>query len=201
MSYAWSFESFDHGGFQQFFGNASADKETELVQALTCEDCEDYFGFTDLAHVERVARQVARTGIAYDGLSSEDAEMLDQILGAVFCDEGLAEELGVEHESPDFVVPAVISELIQRAEGSVQLTVLPLLVHGWRFGAQDLNANCEYCILPPEHVTTLVNEVRAVTNLPKPWSADYMPELVTECLIEVMDSIGRKQKWLYAQLG
>ena len=155
----------------------------------------------DLRPIEEVVRCVATGGLSYSGLTAEQAAMLDQRLMVLFSPEGLEAQLEIEPESPDGVHPSIIEELLQRAQGRVELSYLPVLLHGWRHGVGDLTAKCEYVLLYPEHLPPLAAEIDAVVKLALPWSESYVPEVVDKCLVQVVRNVIPKQKGLAGFLG
>jgi len=199
MSYAWSFQSFSVEKFKHYFGHATPEEVEAMVAAATWQEKAD--GDTvDLRPIEEVVRRVATSGLTYAGLTPEQAKILDQRLMVLFSPEGI-EDLEIEPESPDGVHPNIIQELIQRAQGRVELRCLPVLVHGWRHGEDSLAAKCEYVILYPEILPMLAAEIEAVVKLPLPWSEDYVPEVVDECLLQVIRTVIPKKKGLAGFLG
>jgi len=203
MSYAWSFQSFSFDKFQHYFGHARAAEVEEMVTAATWEAREegDDEAGTDLEAMEVVVRRVATSGLSYAGLSGDEARILDDCIAVLFSPEGFEEQLEIEHESPDGVHPTIIEELLRRAEGRVELRYLPVLRHGWRYGAGDLEAHCEYALLQPEHLQPLADEIATVVALPSPWSGSHVPEVVDECLAQVLKTVVPKKKGLAAFLG
>ena len=199
MSYAWSFHSFSINKFKHYFGHATPEEVEAMVEAAIWQEKAE--GSTvDLAPIKAVVRHVATNGLSYAGLTPEQAKILDHRLGVLFSPEGI-EDLEIEPESPDFVHPSIIAELIQRAQGRVELKILPVLAHGWRHGEDNLAANCEYVILFPELLPQLAAEIETVVKLPLPWSEDYVPEVVDECLLKVIRNVISKKKGLAGFLG
>jgi hypothetical protein len=203
MSYAWSFHSFSIPKFQHYFGHASLQEVEEMVAAATWEEREygDEENPTDLEPIERIVRRVATGGISYAGLSSDDARTLDECIAVLFSPEGLEEQLEIGPESPDGVHPTIIEELLRRAEGRVELRYLPMLRHGWRYGGNDLAVRCEYVLLHPEHLQPLADEISSVVALPLPWSEGHVPEVVDECLVQVLQAVIPTKKGLAGFLG
>jgi hypothetical protein len=203
MSYAWSFHSFSIQKFQHYFGHASPQEVEEMVAAATWEEREygENEDAADLEPIERAVRRVATGGISYAGLSTDDARTLDECIAVLFSPEGLEQQLEIGHESSDGVHPTIIEELLRRAEGHVELRYLPGLRHGWRYGATDLAVSCEYVLLHPEHLQPLADEVASVVALPLPWSEGYVPEIVDECLVQVLQAVIPQKKGLAGFLG
>lgn len=189
--------------FQHYFGHASPREVEEMVAAATWEERE-YGEDGDAAgieSIERTVRRVATGGISYAGLTADDSRTLDECIAVLFSPEGLEEQLEIRHESADGVHLPVIKELLRRAEGRVELRYLPALRHGERYGARDLAVGCQYVLWLPEHLEPLAREIASVVALPLPWSEGHVPEVVDECLVQVLRAVIPKKKGLAGFLG
>ncbi len=194
MSYAWSFNSFAPANLQSIFGGGDSDMEAEIVEAAMEE------GLGEEALIERLAHILVQSKTPYAQLSVKEASALDELIAFLFTPEGLEEQLDVQPESPDFVHPSIIDELISRAAGRATLRLLPLLQSGRRLGESE-PSDCAYCILSSAEVAQLQREVQQVMPLTVAWTEDYMPTVVQECLLDVLANVRDEQKALAAVLG
>ena len=197
MSYLWSFYSFSPERFNQVFGGASPTHEESLVQSVTW----DGSGLADAPLAEQLARSVVRDGISYENLSNDEAQTLDGIIHLSFTQEGLGGVLEVEPESSDGLHPSVVEEMLEKGGESLQLKLLPILLQGQRFEHRGETARCEYCILEGETIQQLLDESKAVMEATTAWSEEYMPEVIDECLIAVLEGVIKKKKALVGLLG
>ncbi len=196
MSYNWAFYSMPYQTFNKVVGGGDPDIETRAIEAVTWEKL--YKG-DDEQIVCRLARSVIRNGIDYALLHEKEALMLDEVVRALFSSEGLAEDLELDPESPDGLHPSIVEELLSAA-GNHELRLLPILTAGRRFRT-TAPSSCEYCILSTEEVSDLLSEVeQIITQAPK-WSADYVPDVINECLCEPLASAKEKGRALYGQLS
>ena len=197
MSYLWSFQSFDPAKSQHIFGGGDPCARDAVVRALTWD--ED--AFDDVDAVVFVAEWIVSHGITYAGLAGSMRELLDDLIPVIFSPEGLAQELDVRPESPDGVHPSVFEEIIARASGHPSLRMLPLFRRGRRHGETETTSRCEYVILTPDELSTLCEELEAVLGQTVAWSADGLPELIRECLLDVAAAISSRDRAAVALLG
>jgi hypothetical protein len=131
-------------------------------------------------------------------MSPKASRAMDEVIRFAFSPEGFEAELKLEHISPDGVHPSVIAELIQRLNAPKPL--LAGLLRGRRYG-QTEPADCGYCIFRPEEVSVVLQEVRAACAADFPWSAEYLPELVQECLVEPFAAAEGEVRPVFCHLG
>lgn len=188
MSTTWSFVSFNLSRFQQVFGKATDQIEAGLLKVLEFE-----LGTDPDDEISQMAKRIAHNGISYDGLNPREMENLDQILGVAFGQEGLWTELELESQSPEPLPVTLINELLRRAEGQVQLEVLPVLKKGRRY-RQPIGPECRYCILDRLEVGKLAEEVRAIMALPGDWATPNSAMLINDGLLMPCEYVNRKQR-------
>jgi hypothetical protein len=123
---------------------------------------------------------------------------MDEAIKFAFSPEGFEAELEIEHLSPDGIHPSVIAELVRRLDAPTPL--LSALLRGRRFG-QTEPAACEYCIFRPDEVSALLHEIRNACVAKATWSADYMPELLQECLVEPFETAQRAGRPVFCDLS
>ncbi len=138
------------------------------------------------------------SGISYEGVGSDVARAMDEAIKFAFSPEGLEAELEIEHLSPDGIHPSVIAELIRRLDAPTPL--LSALLRGRRFG-QTEPAACEYCIFRSDEVSALLHEIRNACAAGATWSADYMPDLLQECLVEPFETAQRAGRPVFCDLS
>ncbi|HLM58708.1 MAG TPA: hypothetical protein VK422_21570 [Pyrinomonadaceae bacterium] len=178
MSYSWSFHSFSEEAFRNVFGGSSPERAGEFLRSATSA------GGVSPA-IAPAARSMLTSGISYLGVSRDAARAMDEAIKFAFSPEGLEAELGIEHLSPDGIHPSTIAELVRRLDAPAPL--LSCLLRGRRFG-QTEPADCGYCIFRPDEISAVLNETRGAFAASAPWSAEYMPELLRECLVEPFEA-------------
>ena len=193
MSRQWSFYSYSSERFADYFDGSVPDAARQVVDAATSDDG----AWRDPAAPARVAAWITAGGIRYEGLSSADATVLDQLLPMLFAPEGLAEQWEVAPESPDGLHPSVVQELLLRAGVAV---LLPVLVCGRRFEATE-PSSCEYCFLTPAECERLAGEAERALASIGPCSTARLPDIVHECLIGPLMSAATKGQSLFGVLG
>jgi hypothetical protein len=191
MSYSWSFHSFAERAFRDLFGRSPAEKVSAFLELAASE----LGSGPELIHASRSA---LTSGISYEGASPKAARAMDEVIRFAFSSEGFEAELKLEHISPDGVHPSVIAELIQRLNAPKPFLVG--LLRGRRFG-QTEPADCGYCIFRADEVTVVLQEVSAACAADVPWSAEYLPELVEECLIEPFEAAEGAGRPVFCHLG
>lgn len=194
MSYMWNFYSFSSLKFDAIAGSGDAGHEELIVDAVTWDD------WGDMEAIERLAKAFVRSGPSYDTLSKDDASIMDGLIAMLFSPEGLEEELEIEPESPDGLHPSVVDEMIRRAEGQIELQLFPILNGGRRLGS-DGPVHCEYFLLSCDEVGVLRSEVEQILALPGSWSESNVPDLINECLLDVLKEVEAKPKSLMGSLG
>jgi hypothetical protein len=193
VSYLWSFQSFDADHLATLFADPREEPTARLLELVQGDGA----GFDDPTLAAKVAAAFVGSGLSYEGLDARAARIADGVVMLIFSPEGYEDELEVEHISPDGVHPSLIKELLGRTE---RAEVLPLLVSGRRAGQED-PSDCEYCVLSPDEVATLLEEVEAGLSSQRPWSTDYGAEVVDECLREPMRGAEAVRRWVYCQLS
>jgi hypothetical protein len=199
MSYLWSFYSYDPVEYQRYLtGQGALSQENAL--ALLDWDAEA-FGGSDA--VEWLASHLSLSGLSYEGLVDIAPGQLDAVVPALFSPEGLERELAVEPESPEGVHSSAFSELVARCASTDRpARLLTILARGGRrANGEEPQAACEYCLLSPDEVKTMLGEVDVAFSVDTPWSAAYQPQLVDECLRQVLRRVVAKGKALAALLG
>jgi hypothetical protein len=189
MSYSWSFHSFSDEAFGKVFGRSSPERVSEFLALVAAEP--------GGAKTE-IARSTLTSGISYVGASPAAARATDEVIKLAFSPAGFEAELDVEHLSPDGVHPSVVAELIRRLNAPAPL--LSGLLGGRRFG-QTEPADCEYCIFRPDEVAAVLREVRGARAAGGAWSAEYVPELLQECLIEPFEAAERAGRPVFCHLS
>jgi hypothetical protein len=202
MSYMWHFYSFSTEKFSQVFGAATPEQQGELIDAVLWEISEfEEDEFEDSELTISLTLKILKEGINYEGISIKEAEVLDEIIGLAFSPEGLNRELEAEPESPDGLHPSIIKEMMKRAEKSLKLKYLPILLTGQRIGQPAGRSNCNYFILEPTGINDFLAEVKMILKIEDDWSDDYVPQLIDECLLFVLEQISKKQKAMIGFLG
>ena len=192
MSYSWSFHSFSDEAFSNVFGRSSPEQASDFLELVASE-----LGDAN-PEIADAARSILMSGISYDGLSPDASRAMDEVIKLAFSPEGFEAELEVEHLSPDGVHPSVIAELVTRLNAPVPL--LSGLLRGRRFG-QAGTADCEYCIFQSDEVSAVLQEVRDACAASGHWSAEYVPELLQECLIEPFETAERVGRPVFCHLS
>jgi hypothetical protein len=189
MSRQWQFCSFSLSRFQQLFGKATEQEEVALLKVLEYEmgvDPEDEIG--------QLAKRLLHQGINYPALPPREAEVVDQIIGIAFSQEGLWNELELEQEMPDGLPHACVLDLLKRAAAAkMELHLLPLLKGGRRYQATT-PSECHYIMFERSEVPKLAQEARAVLELPGTWSSLDAPNQIMDGLIMVCEFVGRKHR-------
>jgi hypothetical protein len=111
MSTRWNFHSFAGPRWDAVFGGGLPGAEDHVIQSVTW----DRTIWKDEQVPIGLAQTIVRNGISYDGLSAQEADLLDAIIVGFFCPEGLEDLLGLEYESPDGLSMAVVEALVERA--------------------------------------------------------------------------------------
>ena len=109
-----------------------------------------------------------------------------------FCPEGLEEELEVEYESPDFVAPAIVQEMLARAEGKIDPRYLRILERGRRYGQREHPPINHYFLLRPEEVERFAGEMRRLYELPAPWDDADVAGIVSHCLLDDFETVAKQ---------
>lgn len=192
MSYSWSFHSFSDESFGDVFGRSSPQRVGEFLESAA-------YALGEVSpEISHASRSMLTSGISYDGLSPGASRAMDEVVKLAFSPEGLGAELGVEHLSPDGVHPSVIDELVRRPGAPAPL--LACLLRGRRFG-QAGTADCGYCIFRPGEVSAVLEEIRHACAADAAWSADYLPELLQECLVEPLEAAERAGRPVFCHLS
>lgn len=193
MSYLWSFHAFDADRLVTLFADPRGEPTRRLLDLTRWDGA----GFDDPAYAATIAADFVRSGLSYDGLDAGATRVADGVVMLIFSPEGFEEELQVEHISPDGVHPTVIKELLGRTQ---RARLLPTLVAGRRAG-QEQSSDCEYCVLSPDEVTNLLEEIAEGMSAPGPWSTGYGAEVLDECLRQPMRQAQINHRWVYCQLS
>lgn len=196
MSHLWSFSTYSPSRLRSFFEGSSAEISRRLTDAVMWD--ED--SWDDHESLQRLVERVSREGLQCAGRTSQESECLDQMIQMVFSPEGLAEEFEVESESPDGLHPSVVRELLSRKNDSGNLTLLPVLLSGRRFGVTELS-ECDYCFLSVSECEQLSSGISALMAGRNSWSQPWIPEVVEECLLGPLRSAVEKERPLFGALG
>lgn len=192
MSYLWSFHSFSEGAFRKVFGGSSPEQVGEFLRSAASEP-------GDLnPEIAPLIRSMLTSGISYEGVSHDAARAMDEVIKFAFSPEGLEAELELEHLSPDGIHPSVIDELVARLSAPAPL--LSCLLRGRRFGRSE-PADCGYCVFRPDEVSAVLHETHNARAAGGSWSAEYMPELLQECLVEPFEAAQRSGRPVFCHLG
>ena len=192
MSYSWSFHSFSDEAFRNVFGRSSPERVGKFLELAA-----SYLGELN-SELASASRSALVSGISYDGLSPSAARAVDEVIRFAFSPEGLESELEVEHVSPDGLHPSVIVELVRRLDAPAPLSAG--LLRGRRFG-QTAPADCEYCLFGSDEVSAVLRETRDACAAAGPWSAEYVPGLLQECLVEPFEAAARVGRPIFCRLS
>ncbi len=197
MSQKWRFLSYSTGRFQSVFGKASDAEEAALMNMIDME-----MGATPDDDIGLLAKKIAHQGVNYQGMPPREAEVVDQILGISFSQEGLWTELELEEELPDGLDVRFTQELLKHAAAMGQaFEALPLLKAGRRYKAA-VGPACHYFLLDRLDVPKLAQEVRAVITKPDlKWSSPDVPAQLNDGLVMVCEFVARKQRPLAGGLS
>jgi hypothetical protein len=192
MSYLWSFQSFSDEAFRKVFGRSSPQQVSEFLEFAA-------YALGDVSpEIAHASRSVLMSGISYDGVSPNAARAIDEVIKLAFSSEGLEAELEVEHLSPDGIHPSVIDELMRRLDAPAPL--LAGLLRGRRFG-QTESVACEYCIFRSDEVPAVLQEILNACAAEVPWSAEYIPGLLKECLVGPFETAQRTGRPVFCDLS
>jgi hypothetical protein len=197
MSFAWAFYTVSRSKFEGCFSGPHPEKQERIISALTWD------GGVDLDAAEFAANHIANHGLDYSGLSIEDATLLDECFAMLISPEGLGEELECVSQSPDFVHPSVVESLHRAADASkITVRLLPILRSGRRYGAAEPTPNCNYCFFSPSEAKDLARELSAILSAINNWGKEkWMPDLVTECLLQPLTKCVESDRPLIGRLG
>lgn len=192
MSDSWSFHSFSDEAFGTLFGRGSTEQVNGFLEVVAS----DQGGLNP--EIARASRSMLMSGISYAGASPGDARAMDEVIRLAFSPAGFEAELEVEHLSPDGIHPSVIAELTGRLNAPAPL--LSGLLRGRRLGQAE-PADCGYCIFRPDEVSAVLHEIRNACAAVGAWSAEYVPELLRECLIEPFEIAERAGRPVFCHLS
>lgn len=192
MSHSWSFHSFSDEAFSNVFGRSSPQQASEFQEFVASGLGEGN------PEITRASRSMLMSGISYGGASPDASRAMDEVIKLAFSPEGFEAELEVEHLSPDGIHPSVIAELVRRLNAPTPL--LSGLLRGKRFGQAE-PADCEYCIFRSDEVSAVLHEIRSACAARGAWSAEYVPELLLECLIEPLETAERAGRPVFCHLS
>lgn len=190
MSQQWHFLAYSTGRFQSVFGKASETEEAALMNILDLE-----MGATPDDDIGQLAIKLAHEGVNYDGIPPREAEVVDQILGIAFSQEGLWNELELEEALPDGLELKYVTELLKVAQATGEhFDLLPILKAGRRYKG-TVGAPCHYFLLERTEVPKLAEEVRRVLNHPQAnWSGPEIKDRLTNDLVMVCEFVARSQR-------
>lgn len=190
MSLKWRFFSYSTGRFQSVFGKASEAEEQALMKMMEFE-----MGAGPEDELGQLAKRLAHQGVTYQGVPPREAEVIDQILGIAFSQEGLWTELELEEELPDGLDQKDTLELLKHAASSgLTGEYLPVLKVGRRH-KMAIGPACHYFLLDRTDVATLGQEARAVLSKPGlAWSSPDVTQRLMEGLVMVCEFVARKQR-------
>lgn len=198
MSYAWAFYSMPMEAFNRVIGGGDEELQKRAIYHITRDLKQLAQEDGDMTTLNGLARTAISKGIRYNNLNEDHASLLDQVILSMLSCEGLEKELKLEPESPDYLNPEIVEELV--ASSSSKEGLLRYLVAGRRFGVAE-PFDCEYCIFEPHEVEELRREVDRVMTASKSWSADNVPKVVRECLQDVLRTTVQKGRALVGRLG
>ncbi|MBY0549414.1 MAG: hypothetical protein K2W95_19215 [Candidatus Obscuribacterales bacterium] len=198
MSYAWAFYSMPMEAFNKVIGGGDEELQKRAIYHITRDLKQLAQEDGDMTTLNGLARTAISKGIRYNNLNEDHASLLDQVILSMLSCEGLEKELKLEPESPDYLNPEIVEELV--ASSSSKEGLLRYLVAGRRFGVAE-PFDCEYCIFEPHEVEELRREVDRVMTASKSWSADNVPKVVRECLQDVLRTTVQKGRALVGRLG
>jgi hypothetical protein len=194
MSYLWHFASFNNESFNKIIGSGSADAEQLIIDAVTWDEWHN-----DMSVVTQLAAHLVACGADYSELNEDNAEILDEIVKMLFSPEGLEEQFGLEYESPDGIHYTTIAELIERNGGEENSPCLKLLKKGRRLDGSKCIG--DYLILEPKEIQALLEEAQKAFNANINWSDEAHKTIAKECLIDVLNKIKEKGKYLVGIQG
>jgi hypothetical protein len=193
VSYLWSFVTFDADRLLGLFGDPAGAATARLVE-LTASDGA---GFDDAAHAADVATRFAGSGLSYEGLDARDARVADGLVMLIFSPEGFERDLAVEYLSDEGVHPLEINELLARVPDA---RLLPALILGRRAG-EDETSRCEYCVLAPDELGVLLQEIDSGLADDRPWPTAYGRATVQDHLRSPIERAVEQGSWVYAELA
>lgn len=198
MAQKWHFLSYSTGRFQSLFGKASDAEEAALMNMIDME-----MGAAPDDDIGQVAKKLAHHGVNYQGMPPREAEVVDQIIGISFSQEGLWNELELEEELPEGLDLKFTQELLKHAAALGQpFELLPVLRAGRRHRQPVGPQQCHYFILERSEVPKLAQEARTVvTANGLAWSSPDVPSRLMEGLVMVCDFVVRKQRPLAGVLS
>jgi len=192
MSYAWSFHSFSDEAFRDVFGRSSPQQVDEFLKSAE-------YALGDVSpEISHASRSMLMSGISYASASPDASRAMDEVIKHAFSPEGLEAELEVKYLSPDGIHPSVIDELVRRLDAPAPL--LTGLLRGRRYGHAE-SADCGYCIFRPGEVSAVLHEIRNACAADAAWSADYLPDLLQECLVEPFEAAERSGRPVFCHLS
>jgi hypothetical protein len=184
--------------FAHYFGHSTKEEADQMVAAAIWED-KDKGTTTDVEAVEKIIRRIATNELSYEGLSEQEAQILDQHIKVLFGPWGFEEQLDIEHESPEEYHHFI--ELEERLPKDIEFRFMPVLRFGWRYGTTDVETEPGYFILPPEQVEALAREINGAMANPVAWSDPFFGEMIDRTLVQVVNSVIGKKKGLAGTLG
>ena len=193
MSYLWSFASFDADRLLALFADPAGAATARLVELAGRAGA----GFDDPAHAADVARRFAGSGLSYEGLDARDGRVADALVMLIFSTVGFGRELDIENLSDEGVHPLEINELLARVPDASLLTVLIL---GRRAG-QDEPSRCEYCVLAPDELGTLLREINLGLADERPWPTANGRAALQRDLRAPLERALEQGRWVYGRLS
>jgi len=193
VSYLWSFSTFNADRLVALFSDPGGEATARLVELTGWDGA----GFDDAGFAASVAASFVASGLSYEGLDSRTTGVADAVVMLIFSPEGFERELEEEHLSDEGVHPLEIKELLSRAPDA---RVLPVLVSGRRAG-QEEPSRCEYCILSPDEVAGLLDEIETALAADRPWPTEDGRKTVEAYLRPPLQVAHAEGRWVYAQLS
>lgn len=190
MAQQWHFLSYSTGRFQSVFGKATEAEESALMNMIDLE-----MGATPDDEIGQLAKRLAHQGVNYQGMPPREAEVVDQILGIAFSQEGLWNELELEEELPEGLEHKDVQELLRlSATTGEAFELLPVLKAGRRYKAA-IGPQCHYFLLERAEVPKLAEEARRiVANNALQWKSADVPDRLMNGLVMVCEYVARKQR-------
>jgi hypothetical protein len=213
MSIQWWLHSFPESNWNTLVAGGDAGAATAIRASTACEDDFD----ADPELTRRIVDAIAARGISYRYLDERTAERQDELVCGFFSPEGLAEYLGLEHESPDGLDRNIVEEALRRLQQRPIPSlfkrlfsgeripspprVLPLFVTGRRIGGGQPGSDAVHFVLSRQEVSELRAEVEAALALKKYWSRSDNEFAARELLLAPLHAVEQKGHMLVGRLG
>ena len=213
MSIQWWLHSFPESNWNSLVAGGDAGAAAAIRASADCEDDFD----ADPELTRQLVDAIASRGISYRSLDERTAERMDELVCRLFSPEGLAEFLGLEHESPDGLDRNIVEEALRRLQQRPTPSFfkrlfsgervpspprfLPLFVTGRRVGGGQPCPDAVHFVLSRQEVSELRAEVEATLALRKYWSRSDHEFAARELLLAPLHAVEQKGHMLVARLG